>query len=229
MIFQGNSGTHLSGDALTAPSPAVSILPLRSSPGRAYLRCNGAVHSEWRTAMTRHRDHPERDTDIGAASSRAGEGMSDTRTSEFLPSNKEEAAKSAGGLGGAAAGAAIGAMAGPVGAVIGGLAGAVGGWWAGKGIADATTTFDEKEETYYRSHYEADPHRPADRRYEDVRHYYMLGHIAAHNPDYRTREFDEIEPELQRGWRSQSQSQSQLDWSGGRSYARAAFTRRRLA
>ena len=177
--------------------------------------------------MTHHRDHSEHERDIGAASSRAGEGLSDTENREFLPSNKEEAAKGAGGLGGAAAGAAIGAMAGPVGAVIGGLAGAVGGWWAGKGIADATSSFDEKEEQYYRSHYESDPNRAADRRYEDVRPYYILGHVAAHNPDYRTREFDEIEPELQRGWGGQSQAQ--LDWTGGRSYARAAFTRRRLA
>jgi hypothetical protein len=177
--------------------------------------------------MTHHRDHSEHDKDIGAASSHFGEGMADTRNNEFLPNNKEAAAKGAGGVGGAAAGAAIGALAGPVGAVIGGLAGAVGGWWAGKGIADATSSFDDKEEAYYRSHYESDPSRPADRRYEDVRPYYMLGHIAAHNPDYRTREFDEIEPELQRGW--SGGSQQQLDWTGGRSYARTAFTRRRLA
>ena len=55
--------------------------------------------------MTHHRDHPERDKDIGAASSHMGEGMSDTRNSEFMQMNKEEAAKGAGGLGGAAAGA----------------------------------------------------------------------------------------------------------------------------
>lgn len=176
--------------------------------------------------MAHDGNHPERETDIGAASSRIGEGMSGAQNSEHLPSNKEEAAKSAGGLGGAAAGAAIGAMAGPVGAVIGGLAGAVGGWWAGKGIADATSSFDEKEEDYYRSHYESDPNRLADRRYEDARPYYALGHVAAHNPDYRAREFDEIEPELRKGLETPSKSQAQLDWSGGRSYARAAFTRR---
>ena len=177
--------------------------------------------------MTHHRDDTSRDADIGAASSHAGEGLSDTRNNEFLPSNKEGAAKGVGGIGGAAAGAAIGAMAGPVGAVIGGLAGAVGGWWAGKGIADATNSFDEKEEAYYRSHYESDPYRAADRRYEDVRPYYLIGHLAAHNPDYRSREFDEIEPELERGFASRSDAQ--LDWTGGRSYARAAFARRRLA
>jgi hypothetical protein len=176
--------------------------------------------------MTHHRNDERHEKDIGAASSRMGEGMSDTRNSDVLPSNKEEAAKGAGGLGGAAAGAALGAMAGPVGAVLGGLAGAVGGWWAGKEIAEATSSFD-KEEEHYRSHYESDPGRPADRRYEDVRPYYMIGHVAAHNPDYRSREFDEIEPELRKGWGDHSHGR--LDWTGGRSYARTAFTRRRLA
>ena len=176
--------------------------------------------------MIDERDSAGREKDIGAASSGAGEGLSDTRNNEFLPSNKEEAAKGAGGLGGAAAGAAIGALAGPVGAVIGGIAGAVGGWWAGKGIADAASSFDEKEEAHYRSHYEAEPNRAADRRYEDVRPYYMIGHVAAHNPDYRGREFDDIEGDLQKGWGARSDSR--LDWTGGRSYARAAYTRRRL-
>ena len=177
--------------------------------------------------MTDHRDIPDREKDIGAASAGAGEGLADTRNTDFLPSNKEEAAKGAGGLGGAAAGAAIGAMAGPVGAVIGGLAGAVGGWWAGKGIADATRSFDEKEDAYYRSHFESDPNRAADRRYEDVRPYYLIGHLAAHNPDYRSREFEDVEADLQRGWADRSDARP--DWTGGRSYARTAFTRQRLA
>ena len=177
--------------------------------------------------MTHHRDQADREKDIGAASSHIGEGMSDTRNADVLPSNREEAAKGAGGLGGAAAGAALGAMAGPVGAVVGGLAGAIGGWWAGKGIADATSSFDEKEDTYYRSQFEADPDRPADRRYEDVRPYFLIGHIAAHNPDYRDREFEEVETDLQKGW--SGRTDDRLEWTGGRGYARTAFTRRRLA
>ena len=177
--------------------------------------------------MANDRNNTGRGEDSGAASAGFGEGMAETRHDDHLVSNREGAAKGAGGVGGAAAGAAIGAIAGPVGAVIGGLAGAIGGWWAGKGIADATSSFDEKEDSYYRSHFESDPNRPADRRYEDVRPYYMIGHVAAHNPDYRTREFDEVETDLQKGWADRSDQH--VDWTGGRSYARTAYTRRRLA
>ena len=174
--------------------------------------------------MSHDRDDAERDADIGAASSRMGEGMADTKNSEFLPNNRGEAAKGAGGLGGAAAGAAIGAIAGPVGAVVGALAGAVGGWWAGKGLTDASGSFDEKEDAFYRSHYEADPNRPADRPYEDVRPYYAIGHVAAHNPDYRSREFESVEQDLQKGWADHPDSRA--NWTRGRSYAQAAFARR---
>ena len=90
---------------------------------------------------------------------------------------------------------------------------------SGKGL------FDEADDTFYRSHFESDANRPADRRYEDVRPYYMLGHSAAQHPDYEGREFDDIETDLQKGT---AQSDNTVDWTGGRSYARAAFTRRRL-
>src|SRR5688572_28155233 len=112
--------------------------------------------------MTDDRRVPDRERDIGAASAGAAEGMSDSRNDLLFPSDRERAAEGIGGLGGAAAGAAIGAAAGPVGAVVGALAGAVGGWWAGKGIADATQSFDEKEDAHYRSHFESDPGRVAD-------------------------------------------------------------------
>ena len=91
---------------------------------------------------------------------------------------------------------------------------------AGKGL------FDEADETYYRSHFESDPNRPADRRYEDVRTYYAIGHTAAQHPDYHGREFDDIETDLRKG---ADESGHTVDWTGGRNYARAAFTRRRLA
>ena len=91
---------------------------------------------------------------------------------------------------------------------------------AGKGL------FDEADETHYRTHFESDASRPADRRYEDVRPYYALGHSAAQHPDYQGREFDDIETDLQKGT---DQGGHAVDWAGGRGYARAAFTRQRLA
>ena len=92
--------------------------------------------------------------------------------------------------------------------------------------AVAARDLDATDDAYYRSHFESDPNRPADRRYEDVRAYYMLGHSAAHYPDYKGREFDDIETDLRTG---ADKAGHKVDWTGGRGYARAAFTRRRLA
>ena len=94
-----------------------------------------------------------------------------------------------------------------------------------RAAASGQGLFDEADETYYRSHFESDPNRPADRRYEDVRAYYVIGHSAAQHPDYQGREFDDIETDLRKG---ADQGGESADWAGGRSYARAAFTRRRL-
>src|SRR5213078_3594150 len=78
----------------------------------------------------------------------------------------ETVGESAGGFLGATSGMSIGAMAGPVGLVVGGLAGAVGGWWAGRGIADAITDDDDAA---FRRDFESATDRPADRAYESVR------------------------------------------------------------
>ncbi len=50
-------------------------------------------------------------------------------------------------------------------------------------------TTDDDE--YYRKHYEAAP--IGDRSYDSVRPAYHVGHIAARNPDYRGRSFDEVD------------------------------------
>lgn len=95
-----------------------------------------------------------------------------------------------------------------------------------RAVAESKRGLDAADDTFYRTHFESDPNRPADRRYEDVRPYYLLGHSAAQYPDYRGREFDDIETDLRKG---ADKAGHTVDWTGGRSYARAAFTRRRLA
>src|ERR671910_369029 len=60
-----------------------------------------------------------------------------------------------GGVAGAAAGAALGSLGGPIGTIIGGLAGAVGGWWTGRAVSEAASTFNDEDDAYYRSHYES--------------------------------------------------------------------------
>jgi hypothetical protein len=130
-------------------------------------------------------------------------------------------------IGAAAGGAAVGAAAGtfvfgPLGTIIGALAGVLGGWWAGKGVADVSGAITPELEHDYQVHYDSSPDHLADRSYESVRHAYLLGYLARRNPEYSGRSFDEVEPELQRGW-TQDLWARYGDWAGLRGYVRAAY------
>lgn len=109
-----------------------------------------------------------------------------------------------GGLGGAAGGAlgvGLGALLGPAGMIVGGLAGAVGGWWAGQSVGEATDDFNDETDEHYRSLHSQ---HHADRcDFDEARGFYRLGRLARRNPDYEGRSFQEIEPELRRGWRDE--------------------------
>jgi hypothetical protein len=120
---------------------------------------------------------------------------------------------------------ALGTLAGPLGTVIGGIAGAIGGWWAGRAVADAAAGVTSDEDLAFRTHYESQEDRVADRPYEAVRAAYFLGYVAEANPDYAGRDFEEIEPDLERGWTNVRGKAD--DWSNVRRYAREAYTRRR--
>jgi hypothetical protein len=135
------------------------------------------------------------------------------------------------GIGGAAAGAAgaaIGAMAGPIGMLVGGIAGVVGGWWAGKSAAEATHKYSDVDDRFYRDTYETSPSRLGDRSYDQVRPAYQLGHIAGMNPDYRDRDWNAVEGDLERGWTGDVRAQHG-DWATARPFARDAFNRSRAA
>lgn len=141
------------------------------------------------------------------------------------PSTADEIGEAAGGISGTMLGAGIGSAAGPVGALLGGIAGALGGWWAGRAVSEAAETLTESDDAYYRSHYETQSERPADRSYEHVRNAYYLGHIASQNPNFVAREFDEVEPELERGWLTGNDEYG--SWAIARTYAREAYSRGR--
>jgi hypothetical protein len=132
----------------------------------------------------------------------------------------ETVTEGVGGLIGFASGAAAGLTLGPVGAVIGALAGGAGGWWAGKQVGDAALEFEDK---YYRRIHEAS-HAPTP-SYEDVRHAYQLGHLAGRNPEYRDSDFDAIEPELQRAWKTAHGGSD--NWNQVRSCVDRGFTHAR--
>jgi hypothetical protein len=135
----------------------------------------------------------------------------------------ETVGESAGGFLGGTGGMAIGAIGGPVGLVVGGLAGAIGGWWAGRGIADAIT---DNDDAAYRREYERSALRPADRSYEDVRPAYVAGHLAGRNPEYAGQSFEEVESDLRCGWSTEIIRHCG-EWPSVRRYAQAGFDRAR--
>jgi len=105
----------------------------------------------------------DRDRDLGGMSddlSRVGDSTirsSDRTRGTGDDPNTGDAivGETVGGVSGIAAGAALGSLAGPVGTVIGALAGAVGGWWAGRAVSDAASTYSEDDDEYYRRHCES--------------------------------------------------------------------------
>jgi uncharacterized protein (TIGR02271 family) len=157
-----------------------------------------------------------------------------------------------GGVAGAATGAALGSLGGPIGTIIGGIAGAVGGWWAGRAVSEAAESFTDEDDRYYRRQFEQrrsggaldpvsnlDPAGAYTSRatgesasaagddldyddYDRVRPAYQIGYLAGINPDYQGRSFDEVEPDLQRGWTNVGSGQG--DWANVRDYARDAYS-----
>jgi hypothetical protein len=138
------------------------------------------------------------------------------------------ASEGVGGAAAGAAGAAIGSLAGPIGLFVGGLAGVVGGWWAGKAANEAAHKYTPEDDRAYREAYENSSTRLADRSFDDVRPAYQAGHVAAANPDYRDRDFDAIEGDLQHGWTDDLRARHG-EWSAARPFARDAYTRARAA
>src|SRR4029078_5788829 len=81
---------------------------------------------------------------------------------------------------------------------------------------------------YYRDKYESSPSRIADRSFDAVRPAYQVGHLAGRNPDYKEREWDAVEPDLQRGWTDEVR-QKHGEWDAARPFARDGFARSRAA
>jgi hypothetical protein len=139
------------------------------------------------------------------------------------PADDEDAVKVTEGMGGAtggALGAGLGALLGPAGIIVGGLAGAAGGWWAGRSVARAADDFSDETDEHYRSLHET---QHADRcRYDAASGFYRLGRLARKNPEYEGRTFEEVEPELRRGWREEGAAGFQ-SWDEVRPFIRSGY------
>jgi hypothetical protein len=129
--------------------------------------------------------------------------QSDDVTPHTTPDDTgEHVGEGVGGVSGAIAGAAIGTVGGPLGVVIGGIAGAVGGWWAGREIGQTADGYTDEHDAEYHRRFDATPieRRGRFQTYAEARPLYQLGHLAASNPEYAGRSFEDVEPDLRHGW-----------------------------
>lgn len=128
-----------------------------------------------------------------------------------------------GATGGAVAGAAIGtAVGGPVGTVVGGAVGAVAGGLAGKGAAEVVNPTEE--ETYWRSEYKTRPYATTGKDYEYYGPAFQYGWESASRPNTAARNFEDVEPELERGW-PKYRGTTNSEWREVREATRDAYTR----
>ncbi|MFC0676407.1 hypothetical protein ACFFGH_00900 [Lysobacter korlensis] len=120
-----------------------------------------------------------------------------------------------GAVAGAITGAALGAAAGPIGSVIGAVAGGVVGAKAGDSIAEAVNPTDYTE--HFQREYRNAPYYNSERDWDDYGPAYTYGYSTF--GQYRGREFDEVEPDLEREW-SDTRGDSRLEWTEARSAVR---------
>lgn len=127
-------------------------------------------------------------------------------------------------LGGAAVGAATGTVAGPVGGAVGAAAGAIVGGLAGKGVAEVLDP--TVEYAYWRDNYADRPYVESGATFDDYGPAYAFGVVSF--SIFSDRDFDEIEPDLARGWDT-ARSTSRLSWENARHATRDAWERARDA
>lgn len=128
-----------------------------------------------------------------------------------------------GAAGGAATGAAVGgAVGGPVGAAIGGVAGAVAGGAAGHSVAESLDP--TVEDAYWRGTYTTRPYYRTGSSYEEYEPAYRYGWESATRPEYRGREFDDVQSDLERGW-EKAKGKTREGWRDVKDATRDAWNR----
>lgn len=95
-------------------------------------------------------------------------------------------------------GAALHAVAHPLASVLGAIAGTVGGWW--NKARDVTPQLSPADEAACRAHFATLDALAAGMDFERARVGYEIGYIAARNPSYSGRAFEDVEPDLRQGF-----------------------------
>lgn len=127
----------------------------------------------------------------------------------------EHAGAAPGAVAGAIGGAAVGAPAGPLGSAIGAIAGGA----LGAKAVDAAVDPDEYRE-HFHSRFQTVAYYSAGRGWSDYEPAYQFGYDTYRQ--YQGRDFDEVEPELERQWRS-ARGDSSLEWSDARHAVRDSW------
>jgi len=132
------------------------------------------------------------------------------------------------GIGAAAAGmafgAAMGTVTGPIGTAIGALVGAVAGGLAGKGVAEAIDP--TADDAYWRANYASRAYATPRDADDDWAPAYAYG-VAHYNRNVGA-SFEDVEPEMARGW-EQARGQSSMAWTSARLAAFDAWQKARQA
>lgn len=86
--------------------------------------------------------------------------------------------------------------------------------------------YTPEDDRLFRSHFQRANMRPG-RSYEQMLPVYAFGQRAARDPRYSGRSFDEVEPELERGWNGDGETIQGGEWGTVRDFARVGFERGR--
>lgn len=122
--------------------------------------------------------------------------------------------------GGMAAGALAGTVVGPVGTMVGAAVGAVIGGLAGKGVAEVIDP--TADEAYWRENYASRSYVKQGENFDDYGPAYRFGSDSYARANGRT--FDQLEPDLERGWEDNKGSSS-LTWDRARLASRDSWQR----
>jgi hypothetical protein len=120
-------------------------------------------------------------------------------------------------------GGALHTVAHPLAKILGVIAGTLGGWW--KKAAEKPFLLSEVDEAECRAHFTSIEFIPADMTFDRARTGYAVGYVASRNPDYADRSFDDLEPDLRRGFGDEYQN----DYEALRDFARFGYEKGRTA
>lgn len=106
-------------------------------------------------------------------------------------------------------------------AALGAVAVAAGGYWASKKLFQAASEIGEEEERDCRTFYDMHPSRTFV-TYDKARTGYALGYVAARNPEYAGRSYDDVDAHLSSGYSRRAGNYADVRDFARRGYERGA-------